>query len=179
MNRRALLATAAGTLAAAVAGCQDGASTGDCSVPAETDLATLLPPAPDGYERSSPQRGSEPAREEAETTAVVAAEYRDDDDEVLDDLTVRLLRFREDAAARQVLAELLTNVEFDSGRVGTAALLDRVGVVAVAPTRERARSLLVRSPALSARCYERNRVTPVRTRTQGGEGTARPTETGN
>lgn len=148
----------------------------DCDVSSDAALLDLVPPAPENYERSGPDTASEASREEYKATTVVVSEYRDGDDAILDDLTVRLFRFREDAKSRRLLTELLTNVEFDSGRFGIGALLGRVGFVGIGPTRERARTLLLRSPALTERCLELHRVMPAETRTPDDD-TPRATET--
>lgn len=163
MERRRLLA-AIGT--AGLAGCTAGGdASDDCTVGRETELVETLPPAPDGFEQTEPTDGSEASREEFSAAAMVVTDYRDADDETLDDYTVRVVRFQPDADGEQVLAETLTSVATDSGREGVAAVVGRVGFLALGPTRSEARSLLTDSPELSADCFEQGRVTAARTPT--------------
>lgn len=185
VNRRSILLWAGSTLPAALAGClsagggagrspRPGTDGPDCESP-EGPLVDLLAPAPEDLDRTDPRQASEAFLDENRATAAVAADYRDGDGEVLDDATVRLFRFREGADGEAVLTDHLTDAEFDSGRVGAGALLGRVGFLAVAPTRERARTLLLGSPALSRDCFEANAVGPSATRTPDGA-TTRTTE---
>ncbi|MFB6119073.1 hypothetical protein [Halosegnis sp.] len=125
----------------------------------------MVPPAPAGLRRTIDDEPSTAARNEHEATAIVSASYRDDDDAVLDDRTVRLFRFQDAAAPRQILVDILNNIEFDSGRVGIGVLADNVGIVAAAPQREQATDLLTASPVITDSCLETAVVLPTRTRT--------------
>lgn len=108
----------------------------------------------------------------------MSAEYRDDDDDMLDDSLVSIFDFREDVNARLQLTNQLHNIEFDSGRVGVGVLIGRIGSIAAAPRREQARSFLPRSHALSRRSLERYELLPSKTRTSAtGDETSTETKT--
>lgn len=149
MNRRRWLA-----VVAAVAGCTGRSDT--CAVP--DALSATVPPAPDGYERVGTDRGSDASRAAFGASELLVVEYRDSDDETLDDYTFRAIHFREATDGERLLRDQLASIATDSGRDGVAVSLDGVGVLALGPSTDAARSLVTASPELSATCVERGRV---------------------
>lgn len=173
MDRREYLAVGGAVLGGWLAGClggSDGETAGGTATPADScalsgtdDLAGILPPPPDGFERTVDAGSSSSYLEEHDATDAASAEYDDGDEELLDDLTVLAFRFREGADAERILREELNNIEFDSGRVGVAVLDGRVGLVGIAPDRGRARSLLAASRAVPERCPGTSGLYPSKT----------------
>ena len=179
MNRRQLLHSSGVLGATLLGGCLAGttadSSGSACSIPSDTDLVSMLPPA-DGGRRTVDADASSAYLDEYNAESAVSADYTDGDEAVLDDVTVRGFRFRENADAEQVLRRMLNNIEFDSGRVGVGVLVGRVGFVAAAPRRQQAASVLARSPSISERCLESHKLLPSKTRTPDDE-TSRSTAT--
>ena len=174
MNRRAFLSTsgigAASLLSRCLSTPTDGTApdsytaTKPCTIPSDTDLVSMIPPAPDGLDLTVDDQASSAYLDEYSASAAVSADYTDGDDAILDDLTVRVFRFREGADALIILRGMLNNIEFDSGRVGVGVLAGRVGFVAAAQQRQQAASLLARSPVLSNRCLKTQKLLPSKTR---------------
>jgi len=161
-------------------GPEDSSEERNCSLPdADTDLKTLLPPASDGRSRSVERRSDVVLSDFGDAVEGVRATYDDNDDDVLDDPFVEIIRFREEqvdagseAASNAIqlhkghqsktatmeLKQRLNSIAVDDGRAGTGALLGRIGFVAGAPDRSGAKELLARSPALSTECRKANKV---------------------
>jgi hypothetical protein len=188
IDRRSILTAATGAVVA-LTGCigagygsGPNASTnmGDCSPPDEgTELETLLPPASDDRSRSVERKGGATLSDLGDAVAGVRAIYDDNDDDVLDDPFVEIIRFRKEqvndvseaasfgkklpdddqsTTATEELKQRLTRIAVDDSREGTGALLGRIGFVAAAPDRAHAKELLARSPALSTECRKANEV---------------------
>lgn len=178
MDRREYLAVGGAVLGGWLAGCLGGSDGGTgkgtatpadpCALSGTDDLVAVLPPPPDGFERTVDGESSSSYLDEHDAADAASAEYDDGDEELLDDLTVLAFRFREGADAERILREELNAVEFDSGRLGVAVLDDRVGLVGIAPDRGRARSLLAASPAVPERCPETGGLYPSKTVTPDG-----------
>jgi hypothetical protein len=175
MDRRSFVQFGGAGFVGLFAGCLDSSrrespgvvstTKSDCSVDSGTDLETILPPAPDGFERSVDPTTSDVYLDDYEASARVAATYSDGDDGLHEDYTVEILRFREDANADLILRNKLLNVEFGPPDLAVAALLGRTGFLAHGPRRQIASSLLAGSPSLSADCLERQKITPSKTST--------------
>lgn len=186
MYRRNLLWLWSGLFVATAAGClgtsqrtttPSPTTTGSCTQPTPENVIDVLPPAPAGRTRSVETDPSQASLDEHNADTAVSADYRDNDDDVLDDYTVRVFRFQDNVDARRTVVQQLNAIEFDSGRVGVGVLLGRTGIIAAAPRRRQASSLLARSPALTTGCIDRHKLMPTKTRTPA-TGDETPRETG-
>lgn len=187
MNRRDFVQVGGSVLAATAAGCLDSSqqattpsptTTPHCTPPTTENLVDVLPPAPSELTRSVDADASQAYLNDYNAVAAVSAEYSDGDDAVLDDSTVWVFRFQDNANARREIVEQLNSIEFDSGRVGIGVLLGQTGVIAAAPQRQQAQSLLARSPAVSTQCLDSHKLLPAKTKTPAtGDETQRETAT--
>lgn len=168
MHRRQLLRLSGGA--------DSSTSPEPCTLPADADLVSLLPSASDGLTRTVNTDSSVAYLDEYRATVAVSAEYAPNTESLDDRRVVYGFRFRPEADGSRVVRRLLTDVEYDSNRVGVGVVDGRVGLVSSAPTRRQATSLLARSPALSERCLETSRLLPLETRTPVSK-TARSTAT--
>jgi hypothetical protein len=188
IERRSILTAATGVVVALtgcigtknVSGPNASTKMEDCSPPDEgTDLKTLLPPASDDRSRSVERKGDATLSDLGDAVAGVRAVYDDNDDDVLDDPFMEIIRFRKEqvhdaseaasngnelhedhqsATATEELKQRLNSIAVHDSREGTGALLGRIGFIAAAPDRAHAKELLARSPALSTECRKANEV---------------------